>query len=346
MVQVILDRVDSAGRVPDLVAKVKALMPRLAGLDVGQKLVHGDLRLETLQREGNQVVVVEEVGGGGKYVVKFPSDSPGSTLDRELSQWSYLASLPEALHGALPRLVAGDREVPLVLVEHVRSVTCHGLMKWLPALLAVPGARASVRSRFERLGEQLGTLHGVPPPGDLPPVLEPVASRLELLASRTGRDETLASGLAAWQRARQPAALDAWVHGNLRGDNVLLAGDRVVLIDLERAGSGDPMGDLGRFVAFMLMFRRLPLYPRGLWREMLASLLSGYRSRSRLVPEALATAVLGEVLFLYGREYVLKPVRGRRRLEKPGLERIIRHLARLVARSSGSGQELLSRLVR
>lgn len=99
----------------------------------------------------------------------------------------------------------------------------------------------------------LRRLHAVPVPRDLPlgPVrpFVRVADRIESAAALTEVDRQLLRGMhaelvASWERARFEMA-PAVVHGDAHHENLVRAGDgRIVFLDLERVGIGQPEWDL------------------------------------------------------------------------------------------------------
>lgn len=99
----------------------------------------------------------------------------------------------------------------------------------------------------------LRRLHAVPVPRDLPlgPVrpFVRVADRIESAAALTEVDRQLLRGMhaelvASWERARFEMA-PAVVHGDAHHENLVRAGDgRIVFVDLERVGIGQPEWDL------------------------------------------------------------------------------------------------------
>jgi len=72
----------------------------------------------------------------------------------------------------------------------------------------------------------------------------------ELLPEHADRIRGLAERLAV-QAAFLTEARSATVHGDFHLDQVLLAGDDVVLVDFDRAGSGHPLGDVGALLAHL-----------------------------------------------------------------------------------------------
>lgn len=103
------------------------------------------------------------------------------------------------------------------------------------------------------LARFLRRLHAVPVPGELS--LGPVrpfvriADRIESAAALTESDRRLLRGMHAelvvsWERARFEMA-PAVVHGDAHHENLVRAGDgRIVFLDLERVGIGQPEWDL------------------------------------------------------------------------------------------------------
>ncbi|MFI6049739.1 phosphotransferase [Streptomyces violascens] len=143
--------------------------------------------------------------------------------------------------------------------------------------MAEPGdaGKAVPARRFEELGSFIGEFHAYTATMEIPDVLSEPAVDLELLqmvdfdhltpercaelsqgelqlARTVQRDAPLTASLARLSRAVEARCL---IHGDLRGENVLLpAGsrERMALIDWELCRLSDPAVDLGHFIGSLL----------------------------------------------------------------------------------------------
>lgn len=150
---------------------------------------------------------------------------------------------------------AGELAVPGLLGSCGRDRAL--LLDWLPGrpladMLAGAGLDPAAAAR---VGTALALLHEQRPAGITAPAplagaaaVEAAAGALAaLLPSLADRADSLGrrlqAGLARLPSARTP------VHGDFSADQVLLAADTTAILDLDRAGLGDPAADLGSFVA-------------------------------------------------------------------------------------------------
>jgi hypothetical protein len=111
-----------------------------------------------------------------------------------------------------------------------------------------------------RVLRTLGEVAATPPPAGLPPLPSIFADSPGWQAVAADRAAFLAVGAcgAAWLARALPALLDAaaraplagpsLVHGDVRSDNLCLAGDRVVLVDWNWASVGNPVFDVAAWL--------------------------------------------------------------------------------------------------
>ncbi|HWI70873.1 MAG TPA: phosphotransferase [Baekduia sp.] len=182
--------------------------------------------------DGEPVVVLKAAGAGA------------APLDGERAAYRWLGSSAATAHVAPALLGGGDGDG--IVTRPVRgAVTLHEALALAPerspALLA-------------RLGGLLGTVHAAPVP-DLSAV-RPWILGLPRGAVPDGYDNSAAvAAVTDAIRARSAvmtaiATLDhrwtarAAIHGDVKFDNVLVAGDRMLLVDWELAGLGEPAWDL------------------------------------------------------------------------------------------------------
>jgi tRNA A-37 threonylcarbamoyl transferase component Bud32 len=202
----------------------------------------------------------------------------------------------DAIHTALARVTrcAGDRGplVPRVLgCSPARHALALQAMRGLP-LLALDGAERVAAVR--RLGAALAVLHAHPVPAGAPRLARLDADRLTTAAEVigfarpdvAGPARELAGALRANARALRPVA-PACLHGDPHPGNVVLAGERIALIDLDHVAGGPPAADLARVLAGLTAERLAAGLDAATERELGAALLAGY-DEVRRPPEALA----------------------------------------------------------
>lgn len=212
-----------------------------AGMDTGA--------LERLAYKPERRYVARWVAHAGEAVVKFYAGS-GRVAARTGSRG--VASC-EVLRVA--RKIGGSKR--------------HGVLafEWLPGrnlrdVLARPEALAAIRL----VGRALAELHAQSSPG-VPG--RDASGRIRELRELTDTLAVLCPGVGA-RAARVAGRVGArlsdegvaatWIHGDLYDKQVLIDRDRVGIIDLDRAGSGDPRVDVGLLLAHLdrdvLMGRR------------------------------------------------------------------------------------------
>jgi aminoglycoside phosphotransferase (APT) family kinase protein len=172
---------------------------------------------------------------------------------------------------------------------------------------------------LEAVGSLLRLIHrGVPPSGPAATLageieaVERAAGHVDALlpAAATALRRTLA---AARERDERTGAQSAvLVHGDFKLDHLFWDGASVTVIDLDRAGPGEPALDLGKMLAD-LRWRRTGGGPAG-GADACDRLLRGYR---RIGAHCLARARLYEVVFL------LKAAARRAPLLDPSWERVV-----------------------
>jgi Ser/Thr protein kinase RdoA (MazF antagonist) len=90
-----------------------------------------------------------------------------------------------------------------------------------------------------------------------------------------GRAEALARRLD--QKLSEDPLSPTAIHGDLSSDQVLICGDRIVLLDLDRARAGDPRLDIGNFAANLLLEAIGGRLPTAAVQDVTDCLLDGYR---------------------------------------------------------------------
>jgi Ser/Thr protein kinase RdoA (MazF antagonist) len=115
------------------------------------------------------------------------------------------------------------------------------------------------------------------------PVRIPLASRhpaasLSKAIDKITVSDTISRSIEKWIDRQHEKKVDhKFVHGNLRLDNVLVAGNKVCLIDFENCGYGPIYTDLSWTCSLILLTRTLPLFPWKRAQFALNSFLDGYK---------------------------------------------------------------------
>ena len=144
----------------------------------------------------------------------------------------------------------------------------------------LPGSNARVESAVTTLGTLLSVLHADRTlPQDAPEATKRPFDVVRQLAERLRdrRDETAHAVLEWSQAARGGAENHAFIHGNLRLDNLLVSGSRIGFVDFENCGSGPRYQDASRPITQLLLLRASIAAPPARIDGLLASFLAGYR---------------------------------------------------------------------
>lgn len=214
-------------------------------------LVHSPApRLETLTGGvSSEIILVED--GGQRFVVKRAlaklrvADDWFADTRRSGIEQAYLRIVGALLPSCVPRVLFADPQAGWFAMEYLGD----GFVNWKAQLLSGHADPTAAR----RAGEVLGVIHRETW-GDadlaeefatgrnfhqlrLEPYLETAAQRVPDLA-----------GLLLAEAARLQATALALVHGDFSPKNILVAPDRMVLLDAEVAWFGDPVFD----AAFLL----------------------------------------------------------------------------------------------
>lgn len=229
------------------------------------------------------------------------------------------AAFDRALIGATAAMAQG--QAPLLGGDsRLRAI----LTAWIPGRPVCPEmtGRAPDPSVVGQIGAALAALHGDrfrpaadwSAEGDAKAVLTAAADLGALDPDLGAQALGLAADLAArLGRARFTPGL---VHGDFSADQVVMAGDRPVILDWDNAGCGDPARDLGSFLARLDAQVADALLTRGQADGLGAALLQGYGG----APETLPLHHARALLLLAGEGYRARrsdwPARGRALLDR------------------------------
>lgn len=137
----------------------------------------------------------------------------------------------------------------------------------------------STISVMKSLGKVIGTLHSYGEPTGLtvlsPSNLSYLLDYLEKIDDSTNTIKRVADWVNKQETERESSA---WIHGNIKSEDIFIAGEKISLIDFGTCGMGIPYEDLSNLCAFMLLLKSVPFFPWRKAREAMNALLEGYGS--------------------------------------------------------------------
>lgn len=188
-------------------------------------------------RSGARLFVVRS--GGRAYVLRLPQTDRADHAAR--AEREVVCARLASSRGIGPELVWADEASGATLMAKVEDVL-------------VGPARASAPGRRERLAGALRTLHEGPALPGAGSVEEILAHFEGSLAARgTPLSAPLAGVLRAALAAKKPSERRTPCHNDLNPGNVLETSERILFVDWETAGEGDPFVDLAQLTVFSLM---------------------------------------------------------------------------------------------
>jgi tRNA A-37 threonylcarbamoyl transferase component Bud32 len=263
-------------------------------------------RVEPLAWGVSNVVLRVDPEGGIPLVIKQSraqlrtKDPWFSRIDRiwrETAASRCLAPLLPA--GVIPRVLFEDRENYLFAME--AAPRAHVVWK---QLLLEGRVDAGVA---RRLGSYLGAMHlGTANHPDLKSQFGDTEIFVQLRVDPFYRRVAAAESAAAPSIDRLIAEMFALpvclVHADFSPKNVLIAGERIVLVDFETAHYGDPAFDLGFFLSHLLLksihrasqFAEFAALTCGFWESYLAS-LGGIAGRKEFAPDEIFRRTTGHL---------------------------------------------------
>jgi len=317
--------VAAARQMVGLVLRQKPDLDRLRGKQVKV----GDVTYKLKKADRNILMEVRVLEFPVPLMVKYPNGSdiqPYNAITWESGQWEIVCKSASLTgDGIAPALIAFDEETASLFLEKLPARTAYQTMFLSPLIMLSGSALQQTLSGFEKLGRLLAALHSCGA-AHRSPIHYGLEAKLSFVNDKLGQDKALDEAWKVFRQFFQGSSHSAWIHGNLRTDNILFVHGDVALIDLENSGAGDPMEDMGRLIAFLIMFRRFTIFPRRFWETMLDELIKGYGIAAIKSAPRLLACVLGEMLVVYGRDYVSKELTWMQRHFKKVLERSIWNL--------------------
>lgn len=248
------------------------------------EIVAGGLEIATLQGR-NLNLRIERTGGPG-YLIKQADPGKRGSQDTLAAEAAFYALCQRdrrlcELTDHLPRLHGSDSEPSLLITELLQD---HGpLWQRTPEELEAPagdlGACLGLLHRLFRETESRsqptwGTESVSSTPlaqrRSLPWALSMSQPRLELLSQMSTAQQQLlvliqrqADHLPELETLQKHWQANTLIHGDVRSENILVAGSRIVLVDWELVQWGDPAWDVGGGFQDLLLYwlRSLPTDP-------------------------------------------------------------------------------------
>ena len=255
----------------------------------------------------SEIYLVED--GPNKFVVKRAlaklkvKDDWFADVSRNASERNYLEVVGRLLPKNVPQIMFADSDVGYFGMEFLGG----GFANWKRLLLA-----GDCRMQHaEMAGKILGEIHRRTRHDDsLRQKFDTTANfrqlRLEPYLLTTGARHPELQKYFASEAAQIEATRECLVHGDFSPKNILIHGDRMVLLDCEVAWYGDPVFDVAFLLNhfFLKWLRHAPLDPgmeimiAGFWRQYLTSAQSSSATFSprilRLLPLLLLARVDGK----------------------------------------------------
>jgi aminoglycoside phosphotransferase len=256
------------------------------GLIRAEDVVGPGVRAVDLSR--SHPVILVEVQGGTGFVVKHPTgaeDHRQGSFENEVALYRYATHSPQ-LSSMIPTRLGPDEGGSYLTVSKAPG---------RPALELFAGGRSRARSLGVLLGDSLARWHRVATDPDALPEARPwildlfSRRRPDFLSTNEGAGAFLAAvddrkagierGLRALKSEWHATCL---IHGDLRLDNCIVDAGRVVLIDWETAGWGDPAWDVASLVQeFVVLGDGTSLQPTDPVARAIRELLAAYAIAAR-----------------------------------------------------------------
>ncbi len=227
----------------------------------------------------SEICLVED--GATRFVVKraLPRlrvrDAWFADVSRNAVECAFLQRVGRMLPGAVPRVLFANPRAGYFAMEYLGE----GFANWRTQLLEGVFAPAAAR----RAGQMLGRIHrqstGDP---DLRRTFDTTANFHQLRTApyllTTGERHPDLRAHFETEARRLEATRECLVHGDFSPKNLLLAADRLVLLDCEVAWYGDPAFDVAFFLNHLCLKRLYHAPHGGALRAMIREFLDGYRT--------------------------------------------------------------------
>ena len=159
---------------------------------------------------------------------------------------------------------------------------------------------------MENLGRALSMLHSY---GDSTGLLSLNPNSLVYIKSYLNRIEQnsdIIQEITEWiDRQDLTPKHTAWVHGNIKSEDIFFNQERVSIIDFGTCGRGNPYEDLANLCTYMILFKAVPFFPWKLAREAMTSLVNGYAAEYKFDADELNKYIAQSMVRYYLKNIVM-----------------------------------------
>ena len=146
----------------------------------------------------------------------------------------------------------------------------------------VTSKRASMPA-MENLGRCLGRFHTYNDPTGIRVLSPDTLSYLRTYLSDIKESDLLVEKITNWVNEQdESCGATAWIHGNIKSEDIFMADSKVCFIDFGTCGEGVPYEDLTNLCTYLMLFRTVPLFPWRIARHAMSAFLQGYAAESSL----------------------------------------------------------------
>ena len=161
-------------------------------------------------------------------------------------------------------------------------------------------------SAMENLGRCLGRFHTYNDPAGLRVLSPDTLSYLRTYLSDIKEPDLLVENIANWVNEQDDSCgVIAWIHGNVKSEDILIADSKVCFIDFGTCGAGVPYEDLTNLCTYMMLFRTVPFVPWRIARHAMSAFLRGYAAESLLNKDDLFNYIARGIYRYYIKNAVL-----------------------------------------
>jgi Ser/Thr protein kinase RdoA (MazF antagonist) len=165
--------------------------------------------------------------------------------------------------------------------------------------------RASL-PEMENLGRCLGRFHTYNDPTGLTVLSPDTLSYLRTYLGNIKQPGLLVGKIADWvSRQNDSCGVTAWIHGNVKSEDIFMVGNKACFIDFGTCGAGVPYEDLTNLCTYMMLFRTVPLFPWRVAQHAMSAILQGYAAESSLEKDFLYNYITRGICRYYIKNTVL-----------------------------------------
>jgi len=178
---------------------------------------------------------------------------------------------------------------------------------FLPGCLSgLAKSKRATMPAMENLGRCLGRFHTYNDPAGLRVLSPDTLSYLRTYMGNIKQPDLLVGKIADWvNRQDDSCGVTAWIHGNVKSEDILMADNKACFIDFGTCGEGVPYEDLTNLCTYMMLFRTVPLFPWRVARHAMSAFLQGYAAEFSLEKDCLYNYITRGICRYYIKNTVL-----------------------------------------